>query len=204
MLIILLIEPSFLLREGFRTLFSQMGLSFRMEETDLPVTSFNKLIQRSQARLVIVNPTLLHQSRINRTDPIMDGVTLIGLVDNQESPLQTGQFDALISRHASRSELIQAFEDIFRKHGLMDDAQNDQQLSERETEILRLVALGNTNTEIGEKLFISVHTVMTHRKNITRKLGIKTVSGLTVYAILNKVIVAEELKGSQFTPAYRT
>ena len=47
--------------------------------------------------------------------------------------------------------------------------------------------------EIGEKLFISIHTVTTHRKNITQKLGIKTVSGLTVYAILNGIINLEEI-----------
>ena len=61
-------------------------------------------------------------------------------------------------------------------------------LSDRELDIVREVALGKTNKEIADKLFISVHTVITHRKNITRKLGIKTVSGLTVFALLNKLI----------------
>ena len=70
---------------------------------------------------------------------------------------------------------------------------SDSELSERETDILREVALGKTNKEIADHLFISAHTVITHRKNITRKLGIKTVSGLTVYAILNKIIQMEEM-----------
>lgn len=61
-------------------------------------------------------------------------------------------------------------------------------LSEREKEIVELVALGKTNKEISDKLFISPHTVITHRKNITAKLGIKTIAGLTVYAILNGII----------------
>ena len=50
------------------------------------------------------------------------------------------------------------------------------------------VALGLTNSQIAEKLFISQHTVVTHRKKITSKLGIKTISGLTVYALLNNLI----------------
>lgn len=66
-------------------------------------------------------------------------------------------------------------------------------LSEREKNILRNIALGFTNKEIGEKLFISTHTVIAHRKNITHKLGIKTISGLTVYAILNNIIAVEEI-----------
>jgi len=69
---------------------------------------------------------------------------------------------------------------------------NDEELSLRECEILKEVALGKTNKEIAEELFISTHTVITHRKNITKKLNIKTVSGLTVYAILNNIISIEQ------------
>jgi len=69
----------------------------------------------------------------------------------------------------------------------------ESNLSEREQDVIREIALGKTNKEIAENLFISAHTVITHRKNITRKLGIKTVSGLTVYAILHKIIQMEEM-----------
>jgi len=68
----------------------------------------------------------------------------------------------------------------------------ETQLSDRETEIVKLVARGLTNKEIADTLFISPHTVMTHRKNISARLGIKTISGLTVYAILKNIISVEE------------
>ena len=71
---------------------------------------------------------------------------------------------------------------------------NLNELSEREKTILKHVAKGLTNKEIADQLFLSVHTVITHRKNITSKLGIKTISGLTVYAILNNIISLEELR----------
>tara|TARA_R110002072_G_scaffold153430_6_gene303071 strand:- start:131 stop:775 length:645 start_codon:yes stop_codon:yes gene_type:complete len=56
-------------------------------------------------------------------------------------------------------------------------------LSERENEITALIASGMTNKEIGNKLNLSHHTIHTHRRNILKKLGIKTTSQLTVYAI---------------------
>ncbi|MFA6403854.1 MAG: helix-turn-helix transcriptional regulator [Salinivirgaceae bacterium] len=62
------------------------------------------------------------------------------------------------------------------------------ELTDRETDVLKLVAVGFSNKEIADKLFISIHTVISHRKNTTEKLGIKSISGLTVYAILNKLI----------------
>jgi DNA-binding CsgD family transcriptional regulator len=68
-----------------------------------------------------------------------------------------------------------------------------EEISQREKEVLQLVAIGLTNKEIAEKLFISSHTVITHRKNISAKLGIKTIAGLTMYALINKLIIPEEL-----------
>ncbi|KAA6344739.1 Oxygen regulatory protein NreC [termite gut metagenome] len=58
-------------------------------------------------------------------------------------------------------------------------------LSAREIEVLVLIGKGLLNKEIADKLNISLTTVITHRKNIIEKLGIKSVSGLTMYAVMN-------------------
>jgi len=83
-------------------------------------------------------------------------------------------------------------EELIKPHILKEYAAVDKkssiQLTEREVEVVKLVALGKTNKEMAEQLFISIHTVISHRKNITEKLGIKSISGLTVYAILNNLI----------------
>ena len=66
--------------------------------------------------------------------------------------------------------------------------EESEELSAREKEILVCVARGMLNKEIADACNISIYTVITHRKNITRKTGIKTVAGLTVYALLNNLI----------------
>ena len=66
-------------------------------------------------------------------------------------------------------------------------------LSTREADVLKEIVKGNTNKEIADSLFISLNTVLTHRKNIIAKLGIKTVPGLTFYAITNGYISGDEI-----------
>ena len=76
----------------------------------------------------------------------------------------------------------------------MEMTSNDShELSERERDVLILVARGLTNKEIASELNISPHTVISHRKNIVHKTGIRSVAGLTVYAVLNKLIDSEQL-----------
>jgi regulator of cell morphogenesis and NO signaling len=70
---------------------------------------------------------------------------------------------------------------------------DQEDLSQREREVLQLVACGFINKEIADKLYISLHTVISHRKNITRKLQIKTVAGLTIYALLNGLISSKNI-----------
>ena len=67
-------------------------------------------------------------------------------------------------------------------------------LSSREKDIIACVAKGLSNKEIADKLFLSVHTVTTHRRNITAKLQIHTAAGLTIYAIMNKIIRIEDIE----------
>ncbi|MCK9159634.1 MAG: helix-turn-helix transcriptional regulator [Parabacteroides sp.] len=66
-------------------------------------------------------------------------------------------------------------------------------LSAREIEVLVLITKGFINKEIADKLNISITTVITHRKNITEKLGIKSVSGLTIYAVMNGYVDVDQI-----------
>lgn len=76
----------------------------------------------------------------------------------------------------------------------LDDLDNDSftcepvSLSDRENEIIKMIAEGYTNVEIAEQLFLSNHTVNTHRKNILAKLGVKNTAGIVIYAVKTKIV----------------
>ncbi len=78
---------------------------------------------------------------------------------------------------------------LFHKEKIDETSNKDNILTEREIQVLQMIAEGFTNTQIAEKLFISTGTVDTHRKNIMKKLNIHNVSGLVKYAIKRKIIV---------------
>jgi DNA-binding NarL/FixJ family response regulator len=81
------------------------------------------------------------------------------------------------------------FETLFGSKLLAEKEEPVSALSSRETEIIQLIAAGMTNKEIAEKLFLSVHTIKTHRKNIIKKIGFtfKNAADLMVYTKANLI-----------------
>ena len=73
-------------------------------------------------------------------------------------------------------------------------------LSAREKEIIVCVVKGMTNKQIADALCISAHTVITHRRNIAAKLQIHSAAGLTIYAIVNKLVELSEIKDTITDP----
>ena len=102
------------------------------------------------------------------------------------------RFQAVATLYTTDEELhrmiIEAV-DMLAEHNFSES----HELSERERDVLVLVAKGLTNKEIASELNISPHTVISHRKNIVHKTGIRSVAGLTVYAVLNKFIDSDRL-----------
>lgn len=75
-----------------------------------------------------------------------------------------------------------------------EEEETQDTLSQREREIVAYIVKGFTNKEIADALFLSVHTIITHRRNIARKLQIHSAAGLTIYAIVNKIVELNEVK----------
>lgn len=94
--------------------------------------------------------------------------------------------DNIISQSWSEEHIINQINLSISKLKNLKSTHNE--LSKREIEVLKLIVNGHINKEIANMLNISFNTVLTHRKNITAKLGIKSVSGLSVYAMMNGLI----------------
>ena len=89
-----------------------------------------------------------------------------------------------------RPALTQEKPHVHRRHSVPDT----EELSEREQDVLVQVVHGLSNKEIADVLCISTHTVISHRKNIARKLNIHSTAGLTIYAIVNKLVDINSLE----------
>lgn len=100
---------------------------------------------------------------------------------------------ATIDPTASQSDIIDSLRDIIEAHHENKDIGHSP-LSQREIDVLRLVAMGYINKEIADTLSISINTVLSHRKNITSKLGIRSVSGLGFYAMMHGYVTDADMR----------
>ena len=80
--------------------------------------------------------------------------------------------------------------------GTKKESASVDELTKREIDVLQLVSKGLANKEVADRLLISIHTVISHRKNISEKTGIKSASGLTMYAVLKKIIDLDDISTS--------
>lgn len=108
-------------------------------------------------------------------------------------PFLEHHFDNQISIFDTVDDLRQKLESI--QTETPEDGESDEQqtLSAREREIVVCVVKGMTNREIADRLFLSTHTVITHRRNIARKLQVHSASALTIYAIVNKLVELKDI-----------
>lgn len=187
---IALIGPSPLVAKGIDSILSEMG-EFKVEFVlgDLSSSSETR-IKNTPVDLVIVDPIIFGiEERGNARNRIADFtdapcIALQACLLDEDS---LKQYDGTISIYDSPASIIKKLRKASEKQQDSSHSESED-LSSREKEILVCVAKGMLNKEIADYYNISIYTVITHRKNITRKTGIKTVAGLTVYALLNNLI----------------
>lgn len=129
----------------------------------------------------------LSRIRIYSAYPELRNKTVVCLVSNASADWLVRQFDGSISIYDDEERIERKLREAIDRYETEPHRENSE-ISEREREVLGLIAGGMINKEIADRLNISVHTVIAHRKNISRKTGIKSVAGLTVYAMMNNIV----------------
>ena len=182
---VLIIEPSEVIVEGLSSL---LGDQTRFKVLP-PLNSLEGLDERlvtSKPDVIILNPTLSSQPSQLLSDK---AAPVVALVYQYVEPLVLKRYDGVVDIRDSRGTIAETLVRVAQSFQPSEQGQSSgYELSRRETDVLVQVARGMTNKEIADALNVSVHTVISHRKNIMHKTGIKSVAGLTVYAILNNLL----------------
>ncbi len=193
---VLLVTPSALLARGFESLLSTAG-EFRLNGVVSCLQRLNELKFRDEEYdVVLVDPSIFdYPSRmdVRRYLPESDKMGIVAVKTVFMNDEELGQYDSSIGLFDHPVSIVKKLREAATA-SLERPKISGESLSSREKEILVCVAKGLLNKEIADQLNLSIYTVITHRKNITRKTGIRSVAGLTVYALLNKLIEPESVE----------
>ena len=180
---IAIVEPSVIIAQGVASILRSSGEAdvvaiyptLRAYADRLPVKDVEVVVVGSQ---VAVGAQLRSE---------LQGVAVVLLSTTVVDEDVLRQVDGVINIYDDEATLMRKLRTAV-EQGETNPYSDSHDLSERERDVLILVAKGMANKEIADRLNISIHTVMSHRKNITHKTGIKSVAGLTVYALLNNLL----------------
>ncbi len=179
---VLIVEPSEVIIEGLKFILKDQ---IRFKVLD-PVADVDKLAERiiaSRPDILLINPTVVGDVM---QLPGKQEMTVVALVYQYVSRDALKNYDAMVDIRDSRAAIIETLAQATTDES--SAAHSNYELTKRETAVRVQLAQGKTNKEIADALNVSVHTVISHRKNITHKTGIKSVAGLTVYAMLNNLL----------------
>ena len=191
---IIICEASEIITSGLYEIIQGMSGFDVVMRLDSPESLSEKLLV-SDANILIINPLLLGfngQNMVSQWVKENPQLVCIALITTYMEESALKNFDGIIGINDSKLKTINKLNQIAQSND-KNEKPDDVELSKREIDVLVAVAKGLMNKEIADQMNISIHTVISHRKNITRKTGIKSVSGLTVYALLNNLIDETEV-----------
>lgn len=147
--------------------------------------------------MLVVNPAFGDYFDVSkfRDETLGKKIRLIALVTSFVDATLLNKYDESVSIFDDLEALTKKIGGLMNVTAGEEETDDSQDaLSQREKEIVICVVKGMTNKEIAEKLYLSIHTVITHRRNISKKLQIHSAAGLTIYAIVNKLVALSDVK----------
>lgn len=159
------------------------------------ITEFESLseqLRSIQPELILTSPVIVSDPMIPllKENAELTKTKFIAFCTSHLESSTINHYDAKMTITDSAAEV----EDIITSTLALDpDQDNSQVLTPRERDVVIAVVKGLTNKEIADELFLSTHTVITHRRNIAKKLNIHSPSGLTIYAIMNKLVELNDI-----------
>lgn len=191
---IILCEISEIITAGLYEIIQGIAGCDVVARVDTPEQLSEKIVS-TDTNMLVINPNMLGFSDRNLPQQLKKEypqLTVIALVTSYIEASALKPYDGVIEINDSKMKVITKMNQ-FAQDSEKQEKADDVELSKREIDVLVAVAKGMMNKEIADQMNISIHTVISHRKNITRKTGIKSVSGLTVYALLNNLIDENEV-----------
>lgn len=188
---IVIAEPSVIIRKGMLEILRRFGdLHFEVFEVAEAEHLRNQL-NWHKPDMLLSNPSVVGAESIRQIKKEAGGMKCIALVTSLTDQSLLKEYDVEVSLYDSADQIREKL------MGLLAQPQQDKEedtLSPREKEVVACVVMGMTNKQIADHLCLSTHTVITHRRNIASKLQIHSAAGLTIYAIVNKLIDLDQVK----------
>ncbi|MBQ9469416.1 MAG: hypothetical protein IJU72_00515 [Bacteroidales bacterium] len=186
---VLLVEPVDVLRAGLAGIIRHGGIALQLMEAR-SIHNAVRTMHGQKPDLVLAPPELLPPPPALLTELALPQSTPVCAIMHHHlaAPPQGSGYAATLSIFDNQEVWLS------RMRQLKMHQHTPNTLTDREREVLRLLTLGLSNKEVANMLGISSHTVIAHRKNIVEKTDIRSLAGLTLYAIINGVVNIDEIK----------
>ena len=192
---IVIAEPSVIIRSGLIAVLKRLtSLSIDIAEISDIHTLVAQLC-KFKPDVLIIDPSQLGVFSLQRLRKEVGhpDIKIIALQNTMVDSMTLKHYDEVVSIYDSLDTIKDKLERII----VTEETTNQkQELSVREKEIVVCIVKGMTNKQIADHLILSTHTIMSHRRNIVNKLQIHSPAGLTIYAIVNKLVEIDQIKNS--------
>jgi len=201
---VLIADSQFLITESLKYIL-QDDVRFQVSNVVMEKRELTRELANGDTALLIIDPSFIELSSFSELKEIINSyphlkllVITNGLARSEMLELNNQGINDILLKTAGKEEIFEALSAtmkgkkyysselldlLFDQGEKKNTGEETGQLTVSEMEIVRLISEGLTTKEIASRKFISFHTVITHRKNIFRKLGVSSVSELIMYAL---------------------